>query len=169
MLSLYLFGLGLAFALGVAVGRWWTLRYPPLSPDKPAQPKRARFRRRHYSPPGTMPRLVSALDLALRRMEWDTALVNFALKAGLCPSLSEKAVIGAGIVSGPTDYRTYQDILKRAGVWIVPRARARVRWSAGWTVGKLRRSLRQGALLPPYPAAPPPPVVSVSHARQLAD
>lgn len=163
MLSLYLFGLGLAFALGVYVGRrlerWYTPPAPlPPDPEHTApRRRRTRFRRRHYSPPGVMPRLVTEWELWQRRQAWDTATINFALKASLCPTLSERAVVGAGVVT-ISDYRLYQDILRRIGAWIVPRTRARVRWSAGWHVGRLRRALRQGALLPPYPTAPPPPV-----------
>lgn len=163
MLSLYLFGLGLAFALGVYVGRrlerWYTPPAPlPMDPDKTApRRRRKRMKRRHYSPPGVMPRLVTEAELVMRRQQWDTVLINFALKASLCNSLSERAVVGAGVVT-VSDYRLCQDILRWAGVWIVPRTRARVRWSAGWTVGKLRRALRQGELAPPYPSAAPPSV-----------
>lgn len=162
MLSLYLFGLGLAGAVGFVIGRrlerWYTPPAPlPLDLEYTAPRKRARMRRRHYSPPGVMPRLVTEAEVWQRRQAWDTAIINFALKASLCPTLSERVVVGAGVVT-ISDYRLYQDILRRVGAWIVPRTRTRVRWSSGWHVGRLRRALRQGELLPPYPTAPPPPV-----------
>ena len=169
MLSLYLFGLGLAFALGVYVGRrverWYTPPAPlslsevtdPPDPEHTApRRRRTRFRRRHYSPPGVMPRLVTETELWQRRQAWDTAVINFALKASLCPTLSERVVVGAGVV-GVTDYRLYQRLLRQIGVWVVQPG-SYARWATDWYAKRLRRALRQGELVPPYPTAPPPPV-----------
>ena len=163
MLSLYLFGLGLAFGIGVTVGRrverWYTPPAPLPDPEHAAPRKRARMRRRHYSPPGVMPRLVTEQELWQRRTAWDTALINFALKASLCPTLSERIVVGAGVV-GVTDYRLYQWLLRSVGVWSIRGVSSRARWMADWNTGRLRRELRQGKIAPPYPAHAPPDAVS---------
>jgi len=129
----------------VAYGAGYATRLVQSQRTKPAS-----LRRFDYVPPATLAR-VTTPD---KRMVNDNRFISFALNCSLLASPSERAVVGAGIVSGESDYRAYKRLMLRCGLWEQGERRSRVRWvftKKNYAVGWLRRHLRAGRLQPPYP------------------
>lgn len=146
-----------------AYGAGYATRWAQGHKSKPAT-----LRRFDYVPPATLARVTTPEQ----RLVNDNRFVAFALNVSLLSSPSERAVVGAGIVSGETDYRAYKRLMLRCGLWEQGARRSRVRWVApkkNYAVGWLRRHLRAGRLQPPYPPGQVlPPVNPLPSARHTA-
>jgi len=110
----------------------------------------------------------------VRAGEWEVNLFSFALQCTFLDSVSERAVVGAGIVQSANHYRDYAAILRRYGLWYA-RPRSVTRWLDSRprvAVGRLRDAIRRGRVSPRYPTPTPPPVFVAfadMHAGKIAD
>ena len=113
-----------------------------------------RLVRYDYSPPVSVEPVADVV-------RWETYLASFALQCALADVTSEPAVVAAGIVDGPLDYRVYAGLLRRYGVWYCRGRRFKTRWldsRRAVGVGRLRDAIRRGRVVPRW-ASPFPPVV----------
>jgi len=150
------------FSVGLPVGRWQARREKRRGPG--ARSMRLVTAYAYTSPARIEPDADSA--------RWATYLASFGLQCALAGVTSERAVVGAGIVAGETDYRAYAGLLRRYGVWYCRGARSKTRWldrRPAVGVGRLRDAILRGRVVPRYPCPTPPPVFAVSDAQGIAD
>lgn len=117
----------------------------------------------NFAPPATLARM-STPEVCRAN---DTRLISFALNCSLMPTASERAVVAAGIVSGPSDYRAYKTLMLQVGLWQQGQRRSRVRWieDRGGAVKRFRRLLRMGRIHPRYSPTLLPPVNPIKRGR----
>lgn len=93
---------------------------------------------------------------------WRTAVLVWCLWADraapqvLSHVASVREIVSAsGGALGKRDVTAITDVLSNAGV-VVKVERARVRWVGGWNVKQLRRKVRLGQVVLPFPSGSPP-------------
>lgn len=106
---------------------------------------------------------------------WNSHLLAFARACSKLERISEKAVVQAGVVAGPVEYRIMADLMVKAGLWIKDGPGKKRRWSDSLpsrAVARLRAAHSTSRIIPglsPYPEGRPPAIKPAPARRRVAN
>lgn len=155
----------LAFMAGAVAGaaaHWALSRYD----QELRRPRRAYMRVVHD-------RVVPAVTI-IHYDAWNAHIEAFARACAKLERISERAVVQAGIVAGPVEYRIMADLMVKSGMWIKAGSNRKRRWadkppSRGIARFKaLRQADKVVPGLSPYPTGRPPAIGAASARRKVA-